>query len=150
MLPLYVLCAEESLRQLQLRVRSALGAAPNRFRSGYVRETSNRRSRCVPITSCPEHLCNATDPNSEYSTCGPKTEASCQPSSHVWGSGCVKGCVCKPGFVLWDKKSGKCVKKEECPRDKSRDTRFGDCGRNEDRVACRDDCQPHCDDVYRT
>ncbi|KAJ8924646.1 hypothetical protein NQ315_000797 [Exocentrus adspersus] len=55
------------------------------------------------------------DPNAMYKSCGTACPVTCQKRQvGVCIEVCLKGCFCKPPFIL-DEVSGRCVRSSDCP-----------------------------------
>lgn len=87
-------------------------------RPGYVRESSAFGARCLLRSVCLSSagiIGQCTDPNSQYSTCAPACEETCESSSQICGQTCRSGCFCKPGYAKMNNNLGSfCVLKSQC------------------------------------
>ncbi|XP_049876367.1 zonadhesin-like isoform X2 [Pectinophora gossypiella] len=105
----------------------------------------DKDGRCVKIENCSHVKRNdSSNKTPQYQlTCGPhqvysscrSCEKTCSSPIPECSQPCSAGCFCEDGYLKAP--SGKCVKLEECPRDKCQDP--------DEEFVCRYGCEARCD-----
>ncbi|XP_035227821.1 zonadhesin-like, partial [Stegodyphus dumicola] len=102
-------------------------------KKGYIK---NDDGHCTRRELCPKRSCGI---NEEYNNCGTACPATCSRPNPVCTKQCVRGCVCKKGYIRND--NGICIRREQCPN--------GICGKNEEYNDCGTACPPTCSNPDR-